>query len=80
MSARVYRPRPVSVRTDGGGTPEAVGRSPVEAVREEWLVEDRWWTARPLRRRYLELVTADGADRVVFCDLDSGRWFAQRGA
>jgi hypothetical protein len=80
MTARVYRPRPATVRTDADGTPEAVGRQAVEAMREEWLVDDRWWTARPLRRRYLELVTADGADRVVFCDLDSGRWFTQRGA
>jgi hypothetical protein len=80
MTARVYRPRPANVRVDAGGLPEAVGRTAVEAVREEWLVEDRWWTARPLRRRYLELVTADGADRVVFRDLESGRWFAQRGA
>jgi hypothetical protein len=80
MTARVYRPRPVNVHVDNRGLPEAVGRTAVEAVREEWLVEDRWWTARPLRRRYLELVTADGADRVVFCDLENGRWFAQRGA
>jgi hypothetical protein len=80
MTARVYRPRPVNVRVDACGLPEAVGRTAVEAVREEWLVEDRWWTARPLRRRYVELVTADGADRVVFRDLESGRWFAQRGA
>jgi hypothetical protein len=80
VSARVYRPRPVNVRANSGGVPEAVGRIAVEAVREEWLVEDRWWTARPLRRRYVELVTADGADRVVFCDLESGRWFVQRGA
>ena len=27
----------------------AVGGVPVEAVREEWVVEDRWWTGRPLR-------------------------------
>jgi hypothetical protein len=80
MSGRVYRPRPVNVRIRAGGLPEAIGRAAVEAVREEWLVEDRWWTGRPLRRRYLELVTADGADRVVFCDLESGRWFVQRGA
>jgi hypothetical protein len=80
MSARVYRPRPVNVRVGAGGVPESVGRTAVEAVREEWVVEDRWWTARPLRRRYVELVTADGADRVVFCDLESDRWFAQRGA
>jgi hypothetical protein len=80
MTARVYRPRPVTVRTGAVGAPETVGRMAVEAVREEWLVTDRWWTGRPLRRRYFELVTADGADRVVFCDLESGRWFAQRGA
>jgi hypothetical protein len=80
MSGRVYRPRPVNVSIDAGGIPEAIGRATVEAVREEWLVEDRWWTGRPLRRRYLEVVTADGADRVVFCDLESERWFAQRGA
>jgi hypothetical protein len=80
MTSRVYRPRPVNVRVDARGLPEAVGRAAVEAVREEWLVEDRWWTAHPLRRRYLELVTADGAVRVVFRDLESGRWFAQRGA
>ena len=80
MTARVYRPRPVQVRTSADGEPEAVGRLAVEAVREEWLVEDRWWTGRPLRRRYLEVVTADGANRVVFRDLVSDRWFAQRGA
>jgi CO dehydrogenase/acetyl-CoA synthase delta subunit len=80
MTARVYRPRPVNVRVGTDGLPIAVGRAAVEALREEWLVEDRWWTPRPLRRRYLELVTADGANRVVFCDLETGRWFAQRGA
>jgi len=79
MTPRVYRPRPVNVLVDTDGRPAAVARKAVEAVREEWLVEDRWWTGRPLRRRYLEVVTADGADRVVFCDLESGRWFAQRG-
>ena len=80
MTARVYRPRPANVRVNPAGEPVAVGRTAIEAVREEWLVEDRWWTGRPLRRRYLELVTADGAVRVVFCDLESERWFAQRGA
>jgi hypothetical protein len=80
MTARVYRPRPVNVRVGADGKPEAVGRMAVEAIREEWLVEDRWWTGRRLRRCYLELVTADGANRVVFRDFESGRWFAQRGA
>jgi len=80
MTARVYRPRPARVRVRADGIPEAVGRAAVEAVREEWLVEDRWWTERPLRRRYVEVVTADGANRVLFRDLVSGRWFTQRGA
>jgi hypothetical protein len=60
--------------------PERVGRGEVDSVREEWLVEDRWWTARPLRRRYFELTMADGANAVVFRDLESDRWYTQRGA
>ncbi len=50
----------------------------VEAVRESWLVEDRWWTNVPLRRRYWEVVTVDGRDVVVFRDLVSGEWLSQR--
>jgi hypothetical protein len=80
MTRRLYRPCPAAVQLGPEGTPTSVGRSAVEAVREEWLIEDRWWTARPLRRRYVELTTADGADRVAFCDLESGRWYVQRGA
>ena len=49
-------------RPSADGVPAQVGRADVESVREEWLVEDRWWTARPLRRRYFELTTADGAE------------------
>lgn len=49
----------------------------VEAVRESWLVEDRWWTERPVRRRYWELLTASGGNLVVFHDLESGGWFRQ---
>jgi hypothetical protein len=50
----------------------------VRSVREEWLVEDGWWTRKPLRRRYFELVLEDGSDVVVFCEPDEGRWFRQR--
>jgi hypothetical protein len=52
--------------------------TPVHAVLEEWVVEDRWWTSRPLRRRYFELVLADGRNAVVYRDLAGGRWFTQR--
>jgi hypothetical protein len=75
---RLAPPRPVRVRADAAGRPEAIGDRGVEAVRESWLVEDRWWTDAPLRRRYWEVVTADGRDLVVFRDLEGGRWYAQR--
>jgi hypothetical protein len=75
---RLAPPRPVKVRADEAGRPNAVDNRAVEAVRESWLVEDRWWTDAPLRRRYWEVVTADGRDLVVFRDLQAGRWFAQR--
>jgi hypothetical protein len=64
-----------------------VGRLAVESVREEWLVEDGWWTQTPLQRRYFELVLEDGSDVVVFCETASNGlrsrapshlWFRQR--
>ena len=59
--------------------PTAVARKEVDAVNEDWVVEDRWWTGRPLRRRYFELVLVDGRNTVVFFDLSTRRWFVQRG-
>jgi CO dehydrogenase/acetyl-CoA synthase delta subunit len=50
----------------------------VDAVRESWLVEDRWWTDRPLRRRYWEVVTTGGRNLVVFRELEERRWYLQR--
>ncbi|MGH2957352.1 MAG: hypothetical protein ACRDL6_10195 [Solirubrobacterales bacterium] len=77
---------PVQLAADG--TPRAVGRLAVESVREEWLVEDGWWTRKPLRRRYYELVLEDGSDVVVFCEpassggsrlrAPSHNWYRQR--
>jgi hypothetical protein len=75
---RLSEPRPARVRAAGDGHPQAVGGRVVEAVRESWLVEDRWWTPAPVRRRYWEVVTACGRDLVVFRDLEDGRWYAQR--
>lgn len=75
---RLYRPRRVEVRAGEEGTPAAVAGVGVEAVRESWRVEDRWWTPRPVLRSYFELVLADGRDVVVFREDESGRWFRQR--
>jgi hypothetical protein len=75
---RLYRPHRVRVEVDSDGVPRTVDEVAVEAVREEWVVEDRWWTDRPLRRHYFELVLADGRDVTVFRSLRSGRWYRQR--
>ncbi len=73
---RIYEPRAVAVKA-ARGAPIALGEVAVEAIREDWLVEDRWWTGRPLRRHYYELVLADGRNAVVFRDLRAGRWYRQ---
>jgi hypothetical protein len=69
-------PRPIGVRVIQG-TPREVDGQTVELVRESWLVEDRWWTARPLRRRYWEVVDVRGRNLVVFHDLQVDDWFTQ---
>ena len=75
----VYWPEPVRVETGGNGAPAIVDSVTVDTVREEWLVEDRWWTPKPLSRRYFELVLAEGQNVVVFREPDDGgRWFLQR--
>ena len=75
---RLYEPRAIAVRASGDGAPRAVGAAAVASVREEWLVEDRWWTPRALRRHYFELALADGRAVTVFRDAGDGRWFRQR--
>jgi hypothetical protein len=85
---RLNKPWPVPVQMGSDGTPQAVGRLAVESVREEWLVEDGWWTKKPLQRRYFELVLEDGSDVVVFYEPTSSdgsrsrapshNWYRQR--
>ena len=75
---RLGVPRRVAVEAAPDGRPLLVDRREVDAVRESWLIEDRWWTEKPLRRRYWEVVTTCGRDEVVFHDLIGGRWWRQR--
>jgi CO dehydrogenase/acetyl-CoA synthase delta subunit len=75
---RLSIPRRVAVTAADDGSPLTVDGREVDAARESWLVEDRWWTDRPLRRRYWEIVTTCGRNEVVFHDLHSGRWWRQR--
>jgi hypothetical protein len=75
---RLAVPRRITVLAGDDGQPLEVGGDAVDAVRESWLIEDRWWTDRPLRRRYWEVVTIGGRNEVVFHDLEGGRWWRQR--
>jgi hypothetical protein len=89
-SIPLHLPRPARVRTataadqrsasrSASGAPVEVDGRQVAQVRESWLVEDRWWTERPLRRRHWEVVTGCGRNIVVFRDLEpAGGWFVQR--
>jgi hypothetical protein len=67
------------VITGPAGVPHAIGgggtRWSVTAIREDWLVQDRWWTDEPVDRHYYELVVEPGRVVVVFRDARSGEWF-----
>jgi hypothetical protein len=71
-------PSRAAVQAGEDGQPLLIDGREVDAVRESWLLEDRWWSERPLRRRYWEVVTTCGRNEVVFHDLRSGGWWKQR--
>ncbi|MGH2844054.1 MAG: hypothetical protein ACRDKL_10790 [Solirubrobacteraceae bacterium] len=75
---RLGIPRRVVVVAGADGRPRTVDGRQVDSVRESWLLEDRWWTGRPVRRRYWEVVTVCGRNEVVFHDLRRDRWWCQR--
>jgi len=75
---RLYAPQRVRVEVDAEGVPTSVEGVAVAVVREEWVVEDRWWTPRRMWRHYFELVLVDGRDTVVFRN-SRRRWYRQRG-
>lgn len=74
---RLYAPRRVAVEVDPEGVPMTVEGTEVAAVREEWVIEDRWWTLRRMWRHYFELALVDGSNAVVFRN-SGGRWYRQR--
>jgi hypothetical protein len=85
MLARLSEPRAALVEEAFDGSPRRVNRQPVAAVREEWRVLDRWWTEKPVSRRYFEVVLESGQNIVVFRDQELHTymlrgWFSQRGA
>jgi hypothetical protein len=73
---RLNEPRPARVGALAGVPAEVEGVA-VAVLREEWRVEDRWWTGSPVWRHYFELVLESGENVVVFHD-DEGGWFRQK--
>ena len=49
----------------------------VESIGENWRMDDEWWR-QPIVRRYIEVVLEGGGRVVLFEDLISGEWFAQK--
>jgi hypothetical protein len=75
---RLGEPRPAVVRAAADGRPLAVDGEAVDGVVETWLLEDRWWTDTPMRRRMWEVVTVRGRAIVVHRDLEAGGWWRSR--
>ena len=77
---RLATARPVDVVVAPDGTPHALlvdgRRRGVVAVREDWLVQDRWWTDQPVDRHYFELVLEPGRVALVYRDLREDRWLS----
>lgn len=81
MSTRpIGTPVPVRVITAPSGSPHAViigdRRRRVLALRDDWRVQDRWWTDAPVDRHYHEVVLEPGRLMVLYREHPSGAWFA----
>ncbi len=76
----VDAPSAVRMVTTPAGTPHAIvsggRRRLVIAIRDDWLVQDRWWTDTPVDRHYHELVVEPGRLMTVYRDARTGTWFA----
>jgi len=66
--------RPAAVRRSAG---QSVSDSTVEAILENWRIDDEWWR-QPIARRYYEVMLNGGAHVVLFEDLAAGGWFVQK--
>lgn len=73
---------PTGVRVIAGpaGVPHAVivagRRRRVITIRDDWRVQDRWWTDMPVDRHYFEVVVEPGRRMLLYRERPSGEWFA----
>ncbi|MGI9117676.1 MAG: hypothetical protein ACR2JV_08610 [Gaiellales bacterium] len=71
-------PRSCRVAVDAAGRPAQVDGAAVDAVREEWRIEEGWWST-PCRRRCFALALADGRICTVYEDRRDGGWWRYGG-
>lgn len=73
-------PRALSVDCAPDGTPRAViidgVRRGVMTIRDDWIVQDLWWTDRAIDRHFFELVLDSGRLVVVYREGAGAGWFA----
>lgn len=68
-------PQRCRVTLDAQQYPTSVDGRAIIARREEWRVEEGWWST-PYRRRYLSVALADGQLQTIFEDRRSpGQWW-----
>ena len=72
------QPRACRVAVGADGTPERVDDCPVEGLREEWRIEEGWWST-PVRRRCFALVLGDGRLCTVYEDRRNQTWWRYGG-
>lgn len=72
-------PEPIAVAHDAAGRMIAVvsggRRRSIETERDDWIVQDRWWTTAPIERHYHELILDGGRVSTIYRDLGTGSWF-----
>ena len=80
---RLDQPRPLHVIVSPTGLPHAIDvdgrRRQVVAIRDDWLVQDQWWTDTPIDRHYFELVVEPGRVMIAFYDSRTPGWFTHMG-
>ena len=78
----INEPQRVEVELDENGLPVAMREAGcemrvVEDLGEIWQIDDEWWRV-PIHRRYVEAMIEGGRRVVLFEDVITGEWFAQK--
>ncbi|HYY87712.1 MAG TPA: hypothetical protein VFA49_02870 [Chloroflexota bacterium] len=47
-------------------------------MQDRWRLDDEWWREHPIARLYHVLLLDDGSLHVVYRDLATDAWYAQR--